>query len=310
MEALMPDNRRVYSRVGFALLLMLTLTFALQLGAQMLASFLGWQITAGSWAYYLVTLLPQYLVGMPLAAAVIAGIPAAQGMQKIKLPAKWFFIFGAICLFLMYAGNLIGTLISSILSALAGTEMQNPLTDIILDTDVWLRLAAVALVAPVVEELFFRKLLIGRLHGYGQRAAVVVSAVAFALSHGNFSQVFYAFGLGLAFGYIYFTTNRIRYTIILHMIINLLGSVVGPLVMSAGTVFVSAYSGLILAGVIAGLVIYIRYRKQLGFPDEYPIGRRIGWKKPAFFNTGMMLFFIVCAALFALNTWWALQPPA
>jgi hypothetical protein len=120
--------------------------------------------------------------------------------------------------------------------------------------------------------------------------------------------VFYAFGLGLAFGYIYIHTNRIGYTIALHMIINFLGGVIAPLVMNAGMIYVSVYGMLMLAGVIVGIIQFNKYRKQIGFSDELVMGRPIAWKKLAFLNAGMIVFFAACAAMFALNTWGALQP--
>lgn len=51
--------------------------------------------------------------------------------------------------------------------------------------------------APICEEILFRKILIDRIRLYGDKAAILVSSVVFGLSHGNFYQFFYAFGIGL-----------------------------------------------------------------------------------------------------------------
>lgn len=306
METALTDNRRVYTRVGIAMGVQLVLGIGLQFGAQAVISYLGYHIEMGSWAYYLVALLPQYLVAIPISYIILMHIPVQPGIPKIKLTPKQLGIIALICLCLMYAGNLAGTVISLIISALSGNDMVNLLEELVKQSDIWINAVVMVLIAPVVEELFFRKLLIGRLRGYGQRAAVVVSAVAFGLSHGNLSQVFYAFGLGLAFGYVYIKTNRIGYTIALHMGINLLGGVVAPLLLSAGMAYVSVYSLLMLTAVVIGAILLAKRKKQIGFSDEwwYP---PVLWKKPALLNTGMIVFYGVCAAIFALNTWWALQ---
>jgi uncharacterized protein len=307
MEGALTGNRRIYSRTGMALFLMLALTAALQFGAQLLASRLGIDIKTGTWSYYAVLLLPQYLIAMPVAAAVIMRIPASQGVGKKKLSYKQFGIIALICFFIMYAGNLAGMIISLIIIVLSGSEMANLTQEMVLNSDMWVNLVVMVLIAPVVEELFFRRLLIGRLKGCGQRAAVAVSAVAFGLAHGNLSQVFYAFGLGLALGYIYIHTGRIGITIALHMAINLMGSVVAPLLMSAGQWAQAAFGMLVLAGVIAGLVQFLKYRKSIRFWDEPYAAVAVSWKREALLNAGMILFFAICACLFALNTWWALQ---
>lgn len=79
-----------------------------------------------------------------------------------------------------------------------------------------------------LEELFFRKALISHMKPYGEKTAVILSALMFGLFHGNFSQVFYAFFLGLLFGYVFVKTEKLRYSLMLHMIINFLGSVLAP----------------------------------------------------------------------------------
>ena len=93
----------------------------------------------------------------------------------------------------------------------------------------WLSLVFVSIFAPMVEEFIFRKVLIDRMRVYGDTAAIVVSALMFGLFHGNFSQFFYAFFLGILFGYIYTITGKLRYSVMMHMIVNFLGGVVGSL---------------------------------------------------------------------------------
>ncbi len=61
----------------------------------------------------------------------------------------------------------------------------------------------------------FRKEIIS-LRRYGEKTAIMFSALAFALFHMNVFQFFYAFGLGLMFGYVYTRTSRLRYSVAMH----------------------------------------------------------------------------------------------
>lgn len=88
-----------------------------------------------------------------------------------------------------------------------------------------LNIAMVVFAAPIVEELLYRKMLIDRIAAYGDGVSVVVSGLLFGLAHGNFSQFFYAFGLGALFAYVYIKTGHIGYTIGFHMFFNLIGGV-------------------------------------------------------------------------------------
>ena len=68
-------------------------------------------------------------------------------------------------------------------------------------------------------------LLIDKLGRYGERLAIIVSAVAFGLFHGNLSQLIYATGIGLIFGFVYVKTGRVVYSCLLHILVNFFGTV-------------------------------------------------------------------------------------
>jgi membrane protease YdiL (CAAX protease family) len=144
---------------------------------------------------------------------------------------------------------------------------------------------------------------------YGERAAVITSALIFGLAHGNLSQLFYAFGLGLALGYVYIKTRRIVYTIILHMLVNLIGGVLAPLALNSEATGLTAVFGVIVFGmVVAGLVFFIRNVKKVSFSPSPLMQRK--WAQPALLNVGMILFFVVSVLLIIYSTIAAYMPMA
>ena len=82
------------------------------------------------------------------------------------------------------------------------------------------------IMAPVVEELFSGSWSWIQAVGYGQKTAIIISGIMFGMAHGNFSQFFYAFGIGILWAYVYAKTGKVRYTIGFHMLSNLLGGVI------------------------------------------------------------------------------------
>jgi hypothetical protein len=79
----------------------------------------------------------------------------------------------------------------------------------------------ISLVAPVVEELVFRGLILGGLLAYYKPwKAILVSAVLFTLFHLNPYQFVAAFGLGLLFGWVFWKTRSLWPCMILHAIFN------------------------------------------------------------------------------------------
>lgn len=100
------------------------------------------------------------------------------------------------------------------------------ISDLLLESNDFWRILTVGICAPIVEELIFRKFLIDRVHKYGEGMAIFVSGFLFGLFHGNFSQFFFATGVGLFFAFIYVRTGRVWYSILLHMVVNLTTSVI------------------------------------------------------------------------------------
>ncbi len=177
------------------------------------------------WFGILASCLPLYLVAMPLSLLIFnlaKPMPPKAG-ARIGFPA-WLGLL-AICFALMYVGNFIGIIVNAIIGIVKGSPPENTLDQMTANTPFWANLLVLGILAPILEELFYRKLVIDRLRRFGDLPAVLISGLLFGLIHGNFSQFFYATLIGVFFGLIYLRTGKLRYSISLHMSVNLLGGV-------------------------------------------------------------------------------------
>ena len=86
--------------------------------------------------------------------------------------------------------------------------------------DVLLFYVTVAILPALVEEFAFRGVILGKLRKHSDSLAVLVSAVVFGLIHGNFTQIPFAFVVGLVLGYITVKTNSLLPAIIIHFLNN------------------------------------------------------------------------------------------
>jgi membrane protease YdiL (CAAX protease family) len=77
--------------------------------------------------------------------------------------------------------------------------------------------------APFMEELLFRGLILFSLKKYNHTFAIVVSALAFGLTHGNIQQAFYTAFMGIVLGAVALRYNSIVPTIFAHAIVNIIG---------------------------------------------------------------------------------------
>ncbi|MBQ8214620.1 MAG: CPBP family intramembrane metalloprotease [Clostridia bacterium] len=182
------------------------------------------ELADANWYLVVLSCAPMYLISMPLSLLIYAIADAkAPEKKSMKFPV-WLGLL-AICFALTYAGNMIGATVNSIIGALTGEPVANELEELTTNTPLWANLLFMGILAPIMEEIFFRKLVIDRLTVFGDLPAILISGILFGLIHGNFGQFFYAAMMGIVFGFIYLRTGKLRYSIALHMAINLLGGV-------------------------------------------------------------------------------------
>ena len=210
------------------------------------------------------------------------------------LDPKSFFIFAAVSYFLVFTGDLIGLSVMGRMDPDAVNAVEEMAEQ---SSGLYLTLVA-SLLAPVCEELLFRKFLIDGLYGLGERTAVLVSAFLFALSHGNLFQFFYTLFAGLFFAYIYVRTGNILNSILLHMTVNLMGGLIPAMLLRSGGLEAQAaaagYSFLTWVIVFVGMFFFFRLVRHLKFENEDFARPFSGaWMKAVFLNPGMLLFLLV-----------------
>jgi membrane protease YdiL (CAAX protease family) len=320
--------RSRFSRMGLGVVLLLLVSTVVQLAlASVLNAVVPGVVRNTSWGLWVITFAPQYLAGVPVCLLLLRKVPALH-VEGEKLSAGKFFAAILISIFMMYAGNLLGALIQSLTESVVGFVPDNPLDEYVGGDSPLLQILFMVILAPLIEEYIFRRSLIDRMRPYGEKLAVVTTALMFGLFHGNLSQMFYAFTLGLVFGYVYLRTGKLRYTVGLHMLINLLGGVVGPALtewagpsvealeefdpadmsrwsrvsdlsetITPGAMLLSLYTVAMLAAGVAGLVVLIVRARRVYFrPAPLELGRgqrfRTVWLSP-----GMLAFVVICLAM-------------
>lgn len=311
-----------FSRVGWTLFAILGITTLLQIiGAAVVAVFAP-NLYNTAWFIWVLSFAPLYLVAIPLGYVIIKPLPKLTAPQQ-SISFGRLIGYLAMSYAVMYIGSIIGTFLNAGLASFRGEELVNPIEELLSGANIYLELVFVGLLAPVFEELVFRKVLLDRIRIYGEGMAILVSGLAFGLFHGNLYQFFYAFGLGSLFAYIYLRTGRVRYTIILHAIINTFSIILSQFVVGNADIetlqnfsgenpneLLNAVQGnfaqyavfglciLAIVGLfISGIVLLITKRKKAVLfqaPKQLPKGERF---KTVFVNWGMVMFILFSLGL-------------
>ena len=130
-----------------------------------------------------------------------------------------------------------------------------------------------AIGAPIAEELLFRGLVLRQLEPYGKRFAIVLSAFAFAVFHGNLVQIPYAFLVGLVLGYTAMEYN-ICWAMVMHMINNLvLADMLPRLTAGLPELVANGIFGMIIlfCGVASVVILIVRWKEIRAYRQENKI---------------------------------------
>lgn len=145
---------------------------------------------------------------------------------------------------------------------------------------------------PIVEEFVFRHLFATRLLKYGERFYILASAYCFAIVHGvsvGFVHIIYTFILGLIWAYLTIKSDSIVLAILMHAVSNLFNAVIVQLLLDTSTTAVAAYSALIMALGVIGLILFLKNRKKVvtdgasGLIDKQAV-------KDLFTNKGILFY--------------------
>ncbi|MBM4465802.1 MAG: CPBP family intramembrane metalloprotease [Chloroflexi bacterium] len=124
----------------------------------------------------------------------------------------------------------------SLFLALFGLRMQVDLAPLFAELDSpWWLLAGGVIVAPVVEEVFFRGFVFAGLRQrYDWKKAALISSALFAVIHVTPTAMIPIFILGLIFAYLYHRSNSIWPAVLMHVSTNALALGLAYLVANVG----------------------------------------------------------------------------
>lgn len=296
-------QKKDFSSLGLRMLIGAVLITAVQMLSQtvVLASKPEWadnfDITLA------VIMIPLYAIGYPISFLIVKKRDAGK-LEKHRMGVGQFILAFMMAYGLMIVGNIIGLVVTAGIGLIKGEPVGNALLSIVSEGNIWISAIYTVLLAPVFEEILFRKLICDRVIKYGQYTAIIISGLMFGLFHMNFNQFFYAAFLGIFFAFIYVKTGNLKYTIGLHMMVNFLGSVVGGLLLQnvdmtqiTGMMIYAVYALCIYGIGIAGIVLLlVNLSKMKTAQGEIAIEKG-SWFKTVILNPGMILYCVVMLAV-------------
>ena len=248
------------------------------------------------WFRYLLIAVSFYLIGFPICCLILKSIPDGPKREEENLTFGGFIKFFLISYFIMVLLNLFTTGFLWIVGNFKEADVVNPLESVLSNSSIWATIIFAGILSPIIEEVLFRGVMLNKLRTYGDKIAIITTALLFGLFHENFSQFFYAVGLGMIFAYVTLKTGTIKYSIGLHIMINMMGSVIGTQVLNS-TIATMICGIVVWVFVIAGLILFIKdFKKTSLLPGEVTIEKGHILSE-TWLNVGMIINLIISLAL-------------
>jgi len=131
-------------------------------------------------------------------------------------------------LFMSMATALMAFLLNCIIARISGASYYQPQNYLPqLESSSVLLIIAAAVLPAVFEELFFRGVLMRSLSRGGDITAVIISALCFALCHGDLRNFAGPFAAGLIYGYMVYAIGSIWPAVTAHLVNNVFNMFIG-----------------------------------------------------------------------------------
>ena len=297
-------DKKFFSKVGINYLIFGVTTIIIQIIIINVLGLVNINLLNDFNSLTLISAICNYVLPFPILVYLMKKLES-ENLEKHSLNLKTFITYVAVTFTLMWIGNIIGLVITALISITTPVDITNPVEKLLNSTNIWINLFLISIIGPIFEEFFFRKLLIDRTIKYGAKLSIILSALMFGLFHGNLNQFFYTFLIGGFFAYVYVKTGKLIYPILLHILVNLMGSVVSIFVVGSaenlalGTVtfadltIVLVYLSIILASFLTGIMTLYKCKnvKLDNIKTKIKLTQPF---KTVILNYGMILFIGFC----------------
>lgn len=233
---------------------------------------------------YLLNAFSIYAVGFLAMKLLLRKVETVEPKPKVKLGAKkmlWylFITFGLG----IFAGSFTQEIIT-LVTAPFGGEIADRVSEMMMESTPILLILFVAIIGPIFEELIFRGYLLKKLRVYGDKTAIIYCAIAFGLFHTNVSQILFAGVIGAILAYVVVKTNNIKYSIIIHILVNLSSSIVTMLEIWGADTIKTIYAIILTFVTIAAVIVVplkgAKYKLDISNDSKYEkkkLYNNIGW---------------------------------
>lgn len=212
-------------------------------------------------------------------------------------------------MFIALGASVIGYVSSIMLSTFLGFfHLQPVMSDLSFPEEplaTFFFLLNLTVIAPIVEEIVFRGVIMNLLRRFGDCFALLLSSLLFAAVHMNLVQMPNAFIMGLVIGYFSLCTGSLWTGVCIHMLNNalvmLLNGLLNLVPVEAQLLVMFVVYALYLAAALAAMMVLLKNYPNMFFFHRSSTLSTERKKYSTFFSSLTMIFCLLTLAVFTLS---------
>ena len=274
------NDKKVFAKIGLAILVCMIVVNVIQTIYYSAINIIRPSLLEQPWVNYIAIAISFYFIGFPIFYVMVRKLPDGEKKESKSLSVGKMILLFFMSYAILYVVNFLTTILLMIIAAIKGSEIMNPIANVV-GTSNWIwSLIFAGILSPIVEEMLFRGIMLNKIRMYGDKVAIITTAV----------------GLGVIFAYVTLKTGTIKYSIILHIAINIVGSVIMPSIVGDGSnIALIGVAGLVLIAItIIGIVLLINNRKNIHLSEGEIKLEKGTVAKTIYLNVGMILYIVLC----------------
>lgn len=163
------------------------------------------------------------------------------------------------------AGSYATGILTSVIESIFGVTFTMPENDAVINNVpmFFVSVLSTAVVPAFVEEFAIRGTVMQPLRRYGDKFAILMSALVFALMHGNMLQIPFAFVAGIAIGYAVTVSGSMWVGVAIHFLNNLMSvlmqTAVDNLSNTAENIAILVILAVVFTAGVVSLLLYLKF---------------------------------------------------
>lgn len=254
---------KICSRIAIAILVLMVVWVAGALILTLLTFFLAPSFAQNPWFLWIVNDVPLYCIALPVYLAILGTIPDGRETRPPPVGINlWkFLVLAVFCIGATYLVSMLTDAFQDLVTFWKPAVMEDMVDSLLDQSGPLQNFLFVACVPALGEEFIFRYTLRKKLREAGDKIYIFFSALCFAMFHANFSQIFFAFVVGIIFAWLYLQTDNIWLPIGLHFCINFLSILVPGI--TATSVGETAFYAVMAVPIILAVVLFLVFLRQV-----------------------------------------------